>query len=61
MEVGQAVVLPLKNGTIFRTEQTNGWKIASFRGAGRSEEYVRELALPLVIVAGEMGFTGSGR
>jgi hypothetical protein len=49
LESGDMVLLPLKNGTIYRSERTSGSRIASYRCAGRSEKYARDIALPLVI------------
>lgn len=54
---GEGVVLPLKNGTIVQEERTDGARIASYRCAGRSEKYGRDLALPLVLCTGTQGST----
>jgi hypothetical protein len=47
------IILPLKNGVLYDSLDSNGGKIASYRCAGRSEKYAHDIALPLVICAQE--------
>lgn len=43
------VMMPLKNGIIYQSENKEEIKIASYRCAGKPEKYNNDLALPLVI------------
>ena len=53
LNAADKVILPLKNGVIYRSEHTADTKIASYRCAGKSEKYSRDLALPLVVCAND--------
>jgi hypothetical protein len=43
------LLMPLKNGIIYSSEYNGDAKIASYRSAGKSEKYLQDLALPLII------------
>ncbi len=50
------VLMPLKSGIIYQSDNVNDTKIASYPCAGKPEKYANDIALPMIVcIAGKQG------